>query len=262
MISTDQAIAAAKVLAFAIGKGGCGKTLSTVNIAYELVQLGKRVLVVDVDPQTNATRNLGVEPDELEATLYEALAYDEGPSIQEVIVETKFGVDVVPGHEAMGRLEATAESMFEFKLREALGEVNGYDFVFIDCPPALGKLTLSALIAASGVLIPVKPGEFEFMAFFRLIKEIAKVRSRANPTLELEYVLLTDFDARTKICTYIKREIKSGWKAQYLGKISRTTKATESQVAHEPLALFAPNATATSDYREIAATIAERSTRI
>lgn len=193
------------VIAIANQKGGVGKTTTTINLGAALSALGKRVLLVDLDPQANTTSGLGVEKTK-EASIYELLFNPE--VLQSSILETN-GMSLIPGKPdlAAAEVELVNELGREQKLKEALAKTD-FDYVLIDCPPSLGLLTINALTAADSVLIPVQAEYYALEGLSQLVTTIQRVRQALNPQLSIMGVLLTMVDSRTSLSGQVHAQVK------------------------------------------------------
>ncbi|MDR2703714.1 MAG: AAA family ATPase, partial [Cellulomonadaceae bacterium] len=235
----------ARVIAVCNQKGGVGKTTSTINLGAALAEYGRRVLVVDFDPQGGASVGLGVGPNKQNLSVYELLM-DRKVAIEDVIVPTTVpNLHLVPANIDLSAAEVqlvgevARESILARTLRTAL---NFYDVVLIDCQPSLGLLTVNALTAAQGVLIPL---ECEFLALrgVALLKDtIEKVAERLNPHLQIDGVLPTMFDARTLHSREVVNRVHEAFGDNLLHTvIGRTVKFPDATVAAKPITVFAPN---------------------
>ncbi|QUB43510.1 AAA family ATPase [Porphyromonas sp. oral taxon 275] len=203
-----------RIIALANQKGGVGKTTTAINLAASLASLDKRVLLVDTDPQANASSGLGVESLKLGKTIYECLC--GGLAASEVIIPTIVdGLELLPSHIdlAGADIELMEQDEREHKLRRVLEPlVDRYDYILIDCSPSLGLITINALVAADAVLIPVQCEYFALEGISKLLNTIRIVRQRLNPRLEIEGFLMTMYDSRTRLNNQIYEEVKSHFK--------------------------------------------------
>ncbi|MBE6986485.1 MAG: ParA family protein [Ruminococcaceae bacterium] len=197
-----------KIVAVVNQKGGVGKTTSAVNLTAALHDLGLRVLLCDFDPQANATSGLGIEKKKVKKTVYDAII--NGVPTQEAIVHTKFG-DVLPASAdlAGAGVELVTMENPHYRLSETLKAVKAdYDLILIDCPPSLEMLTLNALAAADGILVPVQCEYYALEGLSDLMSTMRMVKRRINPDLEIFRVILTMYDGRTNFCAQVAQEVR------------------------------------------------------
>ena len=244
----------ARVIAICNQKGGVGKTTSTINIAGALSEYGRKVLVVDFDPQGAATVGLGLNANALENTIYTAL-FDSSLDVHDIVQHTKYeNLDVFPANidlsaaEVQLVTEVGREQVLAGVLRPLVPE---YDAIIIDCQPSLGLLTVNALTAADGVIIPVAAEFFALRGVALLMQSIEKVRSRINPRLEVYGVLVTMY-TKTLHCEEVYERIEEAFSGKVLNTvISRSIKLPDSNVAAAPITFYSPNHKTAKQYREV-----------
>ena len=245
----------ARVIAMSNQKGGVGKTTSSINIAGALSQYGRRVLIVDFDPQGAATVGLGINANAVEDTVYTAL-FNPRMDVHAVIQHTDFeNLDIMPSNidlsaaEVQLVTEVGREQVLAGVLRQVKDE---YDVIIIDCQPSLGLLTVNALTAADGVIIPVAAEFFALRGVALLMQSIEKVQSRINPSLEVYGVLVTMF-THTLHCDEVLQRIYEAFQGKvFHSVISRSIKLPDSTVAAAPITIYAPNHKTAKEYREVA----------
>jgi len=249
----------ARIYAIAQQKGGVGKTTTVINLGAALAQSGKKVLVVDLDPQGALTAGVGENPPAIEQTIYDVLR-NGNAAIADVIRHTTLDLDLVPANIdlAAAEIELASEPGRERILGEKLAFLaERYDFVLIDCPPSLGLLTLNALTAATDVLIPVQAQYFALRGLDLLLNTIQKVKARINPALTICGILPTMVDLRTNHAREVMAELQ-----QMYGRlvcqtvIPHTIKIADAQVAAQSIHRFAPASPASEAYRELAREVA------
>lgn len=222
----------ARIIAVTNQKGGVGKTTTTVNLAASLAATRRKVLLVDLDPQGNATMGSGVEKDSLERTVYHVLL--EQNTVNEVLVTSTSGkYDVIPANRnlAGAEVELVQELAREWRLKKALESVTSeYDFILLDCPPALNLLTVNGLCAASAVMIPMQCEYYALEGLSDLVKTIKRVRTHLNPQLEIEGLLRTMFDPRNALAQQVSDQLQ-----QHFGdKVYRTVIPRNVRLAEAP----------------------------
>ena len=245
----------ARVIAMCNQKGGVGKTTSSINIAGALSQYGRRVLIVDFDPQGAAAVGLGINANAVEDTVYTAL-FNPRMDVHAVIQHTDFeNLDIMPSNidlsaaEVQLVTEVGREQVLAGVLRQVKDE---YDVIIIDCQPSLGLLTVNALTAADGVIIPVAAEFFALRGVALLMQSIEKVQSRINPSLEVYGVLVTMF-THTLHCDEVLQRIYEAFQGKvFHSVISRSIKLPDSTVAAAPITIYAPNHKTAKEYREVA----------
>jgi len=243
------------VVAIVNQKGGVGKSTTAINLAAYLAGRGERVLVVDMDPQSNATSGLGVTPD-LDRSMYEVLL--EGSPLQDVALETDItGLDVAPSSINLvgAEVELVSALAREFKLKKALEKLPSgvYDRVLLDCPPSLDLLTLNALTAANEVLIPIQCEYYALEGLTQLMRSIRMVREELNPGLKIGGVLLTMFDPRTNLAHQVAEEVRSFFGERVFHTlIPRNVRLSEAPSYGIPVALYAPKSSGAEAYAAVA----------
>ncbi|MGH2408324.1 MAG: ParA family protein [Candidatus Limnocylindrales bacterium] len=244
-----------QTIACANQKGGVGKTTTVVNLATYLGRKGRRVLVLDLDPQGNATSGFGVDRDAVTGTTYEAMS-DGQPLATSVIPSGSDGVDLVPSSIGLAALEVDLAGVAqrERRLARVIAPVVGaYDDVFIDCPPSLGLLTVNALTAADAVLIPLQCEYYALEGLSQLIATIDLVRDNLNPALRVGGVLLTMFDARTKLSSDVAAEVRRHLRdTVYDTIVPRSVRLAEAPSYGQPIARYSPDSRGARAYRELA----------
>ena len=245
----------ARIIAMCNQKGGVGKTTSSINIAGALSQYGRRVRIVDFDPQGAATVGLGINANTVEDTVYTAL-FNPRMDVHDVIRHTDFeNLDIMPANIDLSAAEVqlVTEVGREQVLAGVLLQVKDeYDVIIVDCQPSLGLLTVNALTAADGVIIPVAAEFFALRGVALLMQSIEKVQSRINPSLEVYGVLVTMF-THTLHCDEVLQRIYEAFQGKvFHSVISRSIKLPESTVAAAPITIYAPNHKTAKEYREVA----------
>jgi len=251
----------ARVIALCNQKGGVGKTTTTVNLGAALATYGRRVLLIDFDPQGALSANLKVETDDV-STIYELLLGSErDPSV--AIQQTQIpGLDIIPANIDLSAAEVhlVNEVAREHTLARVLRRVSDrYDVVLIDCQPSLGLLTVNALTAAHGVLIPLACEYFALRGVALLVETIEKVRDRLNPAIELDGIVGTMYDPRTLHSREVLDRVVEAFESEVLETvISRTVKFPDASVAREPILEYAPEHSAAHAYRQLACELVSR----
>ncbi|MCP4231714.1 MAG: ParA family protein [bacterium] len=231
----------ARIIVIANQKGGVAKTTTAINLAMGLAAAETRVLLIDLDPQSNATSGLGVDPAEAENTTYEVII-GETPINDATVREVFPYLDVVPAHKRLTGAEIELVSIVgrETLLRDRIDTARGeYDYVLIDCPPSLGLLTLNGLVAADSALIPIQCEYFALEGLSSLLETIELVRNRLNTTLAIEGVVLTMYDARTNLSAQVAEEVRRHFGDKvYKTIIPRSVRLSEAPSFGLPILLY------------------------
>lgn len=256
-----------KIISLVNQKGGVGKTTTSINLAASLGLLGKKVLLVDLDPQGNTTTGVGIEKGDLKASIYEALIEEVDPTNS--VMRTKFkNLDVIPSTITLAGvdiefIEKTKENPSFSKgsqLKRVLNEIrDSYDYILIDCPPSLGILTINALTASDSVLIPVQCEYFALEGIMQLLNTITQARKSLNPTLEIEGVVLTMLDSRTNLGLEVVENVRGFFRERvYDTIIPRLIRLTEAPSHGKPIANYDPTSRGTEAYINLAKEVIAR----
>ena len=254
----------AKVISITNQKGGVGKTTTSINLAASLVRRGKRILLIDMDPQGNATVGCGVEPEQIENTIYDVLL--EEATAAQAISASDCGVDVMSanGELAGAQVELLNEIGREIRLQKALTDQQAnYDYIFIDCPPALNVLTINALVASDSVLIPMQCEYFALEGLSALISTVRKIRETLNPKLSVEGLLRTMFDKRNSLSGEVSKQLESHFGDKvYDTVIPRNVRLAEAPSYGEPALDYAPESKGARAYLRLADEILKRASKV
>lgn len=250
-----------KIIALANQKGGVGKTTTTINLAASLAVLEKKVLVVDADPQANASSGLGLDIKKIKNTIYECLIGEA--TAEEAIVRTEYDrLDIIPSHINLvgAELEMLNIESREKRLAAVLNPIKSeYDFILIDCSPSLGLITVNALTAADSVIIPVQCEYFALEGISKLLNTIKIIKSKLNPTLEIEGFLLTMYDARLRLANQIYEEVKKHFQELvFTTVIQRNVKLSESQSFAQPVLAYDAASRGTVNHMQLAKELIEK----
>ena len=237
-------------------KGGVGKTTTAINLGAYLAQMGKSVLVVDLDPQANATSSLGVDKRSVQASTYDALLAGDVP-IASILFNERLQISLLPSSPALAgaEIELVDEMGREFRLRQALESLDGkYDYILIDCPPSLGILTVNGLVASrDGVLVPVQCEYLALEGLGQISQTVDRVRSILFPELRVRGVILTMFDPRTNLSSDVVKEVNNHFPGQvFKSIIPRSIRLAEAPSYGLPISAYAPASAGAKAYESLA----------
>jgi len=236
-------------------KGGVGKTTTAINLGSYIAEMNKNVLLVDMDPQGNATSGVGVNVDKVENTIYDL--FSKKKEILDVLYPTSIAnLHLLPaGQDLAGAsVELVNEDNREMRLKEILDSIkDSYDYVLIDCPPSLGILTVNALAAADKVLVPVQCEYFALEGLSRLVHTLELVKDQINPTLDIEGIILTMYDPRTMLSKEVVNETKKFFKDKvYETVVPRNVRISEAPSYGQPISIYADRSKGAAAYRSLA----------
>ncbi len=245
----------ARIICIANQKGGVGKTTTAVNLAASLASLGQRVLLIDFDPQANATSGLGLNKYALKRSVYHALTQDA--ELSAVVVSTALpGLQLAPANIDLIGAEVElvpVEGRERLLARRLTSVTGGFDFVLIDCPPSLGLLTVNALAASSSLLVPVQCEYYALEGLSQLLNTVTLVKRHLNPDLRIEGFLLTMFDIRNRICSQVAEEVRGHFQERVFATvIPRNVRLSEAPSYGQPVLLYDPASRGAQAYLEAA----------
>lgn len=244
-----------RVISVSNQKGGVGKTTTTVNLAAFLAAKGKKVLIIDIDPQANAGFGVAVNAEELNTTVYELLI-DE-IEVEQAIFNTEYeNLDIIPSniHLSGAQMDLMELENKETKMKKFTEKIKDYyDYILIDCPPSLGLLTLNALVAADSVLIPLQCEYYALEGLNQLLRIISMVQESLNPKLDIEGVVLTMYDSRTKLSQHVVQDVKDYFKEKaFKTIIPRNVKLSEAPSFGKPIGIYDPGCPGSETYEKLA----------
>ncbi|MDR2933588.1 MAG: AAA family ATPase [Oscillospiraceae bacterium] len=244
-----------KIVAVANQKGGVGKTTTAINLAAELGEMGLKILMVDIDPQGNATSGLGINKREIRGSTYNLLIANE--KIEDIRIRTQFkNLDILPSNIDLAGVEIELVEMSErtYRLKQSLAPIKEqYDFIFIDCPPSLGLITLNAFSAANSVLVPIQCEYYALEGLSQLMSTIRQVKRMYNPNIELEGVLLTMFDSRLNLTLQVTEEVKKYFKDDmFKSVIPRNVRLYEAPSFVQPIQYYDHSSKGSEAYGKLA----------
>ena len=257
----DHVVGMTKIIAIINQKGGVGKSTTAINLSAALGEMGKQVLLVDLDPQGNATSGLGIEKGQLSVCVYDVLLNDV-PIQDAIIPDVCPGLDLVPAtiNLAGAEVELVSEMARENRLKDAVGTMRGrYDYIFIDCPPSLGLLTVNALVGADKLIIPIQTEFYALEGVTKLLESMKRVKSRLNPSLDIFGILLTMYDGRTTLSRQVAAEVRNYFTDQVFETIiPRTVKLSEAPSYGMPIIQYDPSGKGAAAYKELAKEVVSR----
>lgn len=250
-----------KIIAVANQKGGVGKTTTSINLAASLGELGKKVLLIDLDPQGNATSGFGVEKNKIENTIYELLL--GSCSVKDCLIsEVLDNISLIPANVdlAAAEIELINVKGKEYILRDEIDYIkDDYDFIIIDCPPSLNMLTINAMTTAENVLIPIQCEFYALEGLSQLIHTINLIRERMNPKLGIDGVVFTMYDARTNLSAQVVDNVKTNLKYHiYNTLIPRNVRLAEAPSYGMPITIYDPKSAGAEAYMKLAEEIRDR----
>jgi chromosome partitioning protein len=244
-----------KIISVSNQKGGVGKTTTTVNLSAFLAAKGKKVLMIDMDPQGNAGFGVNIIAEELENTVYQLLLGEV--NIEDSIFKTEYdNLEIIPSniHLSGAQIDLMDEPEHQFKLKKITDKLRDYyDYIIIDCPPSLGVLTLNALVAADSVLIPLQCEYYALEGLNQLLRIISMVQESLNSSLSIEGVILTMYDSRTKLSQHVVQDVRDYFKEKaFKTIIPRNVKLSEAPSFGKPIGIYDPGSSGSDTYEKLA----------
>jgi chromosome partitioning protein len=263
-VASPRPLELPRIIAIANQKGGVGKTTTAVNLGAALAELDFRVLVVDLDPQGNATTGLGLNPRDVSGSIYDVIMSDA--SIEDAIEPTSIkNLFVAPAtiDLAGAEIELVPQISRELKLKKALDTIRDqYDIILIDCPPSLGLLTVNGLAAADDVIVPIQCEYYALEGLGQLLRNVSLVQANLNPSLDVRGIILTMYDARTKLADQVVNEVREYFGGKvYSTVVPRTVRLSEAPSFGQPIIVFDAASRGAKAYRDLAKEVSSGATR-
>ena len=249
-----------KIISVANQKGGVGKTTTTINLATSLSAINKKILLIDADPQGNASTGIGISYENRSPNLYDLIVNEflDLSSIKKTIVP---GLDIITANTnlAASEIELAEVKNREFVISNLLSKIEGYDYILIDCPPALGLLTINALVASNSIIIPLQSEFFALEGISSLVNSVELIRESFNPNLVIEGILLTMVDKRNSLSSLVEKDVRSHFgETVYKTTIPRNIRVSEAPSHGKPAILYDVNSSGSVAYIELAREILEK----